>query len=169
ALIALTGGKAKVITYSQDSLQALKDTREAFTREIKTCSGCKIVDTIPLALTDIGPPLQQKTLSALTQHPEANAVAPLYDGMTLRGGEGFAPNMDLIRSGGGQTAAMAFPAQWGGWGVIDGLNRVLNGLKPQNSGVGWQLVTKDKNLPSSGPWNPPVDYQSVYRKLWGLG
>src|SRR5207244_3293326 len=151
ALIALTGGKAKVITYSQDTLQALKDTREAFVREIKTCSGCKIVDTIPLALTDIGPPLQQKTLSALTQHPEANAVAPLYDGMTLSGlaaavkasgraskitvmgGEGFAPNMDLIRSGGGQTAAMAFPAQWGGWAVVDGLNRVLDGLKPQNS------------------------------------
>jgi ribose transport system substrate-binding protein len=187
ALIALTGGKAQVIDFNQDSLLVGKYARVAFENEIKTCGGCKIVDTVALALTDVGPPLQQKTQSAILQHPEANALFPLYDGQTLAGvgagvkasgraakivvigGEGFAPDMDLIRSAGGQSAAMAFSAEWGAYGVIDGLNRVFDGKQPQNSGVGWQLVDRDHNLPTKGPWTPPSDYAAVYRKLWGVG
>jgi hypothetical protein len=49
--------------------------------EVSTCSGCKIVDTVKLGLTDVGPPLQSKSQSAILQRPEANAV---FHCMTVR-------------------------------------------------------------------------------------
>jgi ribose transport system substrate-binding protein len=186
AIIAKTDGKAKVIDFNQDALLVGKYARLGFEKEMSTCSGCKIVDTVNLGLTDVGPPLQSKTQSAILQHPDANAVFPLYDGQTLAGvaagvkasgraaklfvmgGEGYAPDMDLIRGHSGQNAAMGFSAEWGAYAVVDGLNRVFDGMQPQNSGVGWQLIDSSKNLPASGPWKPPVNFVSVYSKLWGL-
>lgn len=183
---AKTDGKAKVIAFRQDSLLAVKYIGEGFEKGLAACPGCKIVESVPLALTDVGPKLQQKVQSAILKHPDANVIASPYDGLTLAGlaagvkasgqakrlfvmgGEGYAPNIDLIRSGGGETAAMGFSSQWAGWAAVDGLNRVFDGKEPQNSGLGWQLVDADHNLPKDGPWEPPVDFRSAYAKAWGL-
>ena len=37
-----------------------------------------------------------------------------------------------------------------------------------DSGLGWQLVDKEHNLPPSGPFVPSVDFTAVYKKAWGV-
>lgn len=188
---AKLNGKAKVIIFKQDELLVVKYIREGFEAELKrACPGCKIVATVPITGTDVGPKLQQKTQNAILQHPDANAVYTLYDGLVLAGvgagvkasgrakdlvvvgGEGFAPNTDLVRSDSGeQTAGDGFPSDWTGFAAVDTMNRLFAGEKPVNSGIGWQVWDKTHNLPPSGPWVPikdgkPVDYRAAYEKIW---
>jgi hypothetical protein len=30
------------------------------------------------------------------------------------------------------------------------------------------MVDKDHNLPASGDYTPPIDYQAAYQKAWGV-
>ncbi len=85
------------------------------------------------------------------------------------GGEGFAPELDLIRSGQGLNAVNISPSDWTAWAAVDSLNSLFNGTSPAESGLGWQLVDKTHNLPASGPFVPSVDFKAVYKKAWGVG
>lgn len=77
--------------------------------------------------------------------------------------------MDLVRSGKGRYFGVGFSNVWEGWAAIDGLNRLLNGQKPANSGMGVQLYDADHNTPASGGYVPPVDFHAAYRASWGVG
>jgi ribose transport system substrate-binding protein len=187
AVIAATGGKAKVIVFNDPEFTILKYTAKGFIDEIKACAGCKIVAQVDFTGKELGPTLQQKAASVLLQHPEANAVkspfttatvlgiAPAVvqsgraDKVFVMGGEGFSPELDLMRNGQGVNAVMTAPSDWTGWAAVDTLNSVFLGKAPAESGLGWQLVDKTHNLPASGAYRSPVDYQAVYKKAWGIG
>jgi ribose transport system substrate-binding protein len=179
-------GKAKVVLFKLDAFLAGKYMREGLQQGFKSCPGCEIVDEVPLAPTDIGPKLQQKVQSALLKHPEANTVMPGFDVLLLagvgagvkasgRGGqvklfgaEGYAPTADLARQG-WVAGGVAVPADWQGWAAIDTLNRIFAGQKPVDEGLGFQAWDKTHNLGASGGYEPKVDYQAAYKKLWGAG
>jgi ribose transport system substrate-binding protein len=179
-------GKAKVVLFKLDAFLAGKYMRQGLKRGFESCSGCQIVDEVPLAPTDIGPKLQQKVQSALIQHPEANTVMPGFDVLLLAGvgagvkasgragqvklfgAEGYAPTADLARQG-GVAGGVAVPADWQGWAAIDTLNRIFAGGKPVDEGLGFQAWDKTHNLGTSGGYEPKVDYQAAYKKLWGVG
>ncbi|MEZ5215711.1 MAG: sugar ABC transporter substrate-binding protein [Ilumatobacteraceae bacterium] len=187
-LIDELGGDVKVISYQEDDLLAVTDIYEGFERELATCDTCEIVERIEFTFADLLAPtgLRDQTLAALQAHPEANAVHALYDGMsllgvaqavvdsgrndeiTMVGGEGFAPNLDLIRNNAGQDVAIAFPTSWTGWDSIDTVNRLLSGESNANSGIGWRLIDATQNLPEAGGYEPDVDYRSAYRAVWGV-
>ena len=134
---------------------------------------------------ELGPNLQQKATSALLQHPEANVVKSPYTSATLlgiapavkqsgragklyvMGGEGFAPELDLLRAGQGVNAVNIAPSDWTGWAAVDTMNSLFTGKPIADSGLGWQLVDKDHNLTGSGPFVPAVDFKGVYKKAWG--
>jgi ribose transport system substrate-binding protein len=179
-------GKAKVVLFKLDAFLAGRYMREGLKRGFESCSGCKIVDEVPLAPTDIGPKLQQKVQSALLKHPEANTVMPGFDVLLLAGvgagvkasgragqvklfgAEGYAPTADLARQG-GVAGGVAVPADWQGWAAIDTLNRIFAGEQPVDEGLGFQAWDKTHNLGASGGYVPKVDYQAAYKKLWGVG
>lgn len=185
-VVARQKGDAKVIIYDQDSLLITKYIRAAAEEELRTCDGCEIVERVPIALSDSPAVIQQKTQSALLKHPEANVLFPLHDGMTLSGvaaglqasgrsddvflmgADAFPPSIQLIRDG-VQDAQLGFPAGWGAYAAIDGLNRVFAGQQPQDSGIGWQLIDEQRNLPPRGGWEPPFDYVGAYEQLWNVG
>jgi ribose transport system substrate-binding protein len=186
-VIAKTEGKAKVIDFKQDEFLIVKYIREGFLQELAKCKTCEVVKTVDFTLADFGPRLQQKTQGALLQHPEANAMHVPYDTVMVNGvapaiiesgragqilvigGEGFPSNLRLIRDKKGQDAANGFPAEWNGWAAVDGMNHVFHGQKAVDSGIGWQLIDREHNLPAPGkPYTPPVDFKTAYKKAWGV-
>ena len=62
------------------------------------------------------------------------------------GGEGFADELDLIRSG-KITAANVISSEWVGWAAVDTMNSVFLNQPPADSGIGWTMVDATHNLP----------------------
>jgi ribose transport system substrate-binding protein len=187
AAIAATGGKAKVILFNDPTTTVLHYTGTGFLNAIKQCAGCKVVSEVDFKGLDLGPTLQQRAASVLLQHPEANVVKSPYTAATLlsiapaiqqsgrgsklyvMGGEGFQPELDLMRNHQGVSAVMISPSDWTGWSAVDTLNSLFQGKAPAYSGLGWQLVDSGHNLPAAGPWVSPIDFKSIYKKAWGVG
>ena len=48
------------------------------------------------------------------------------------------------------------------------MNSFFLGQPPADSGIGWTMVDKDHNLPASGEFVPPVDFQAQYKAAWGV-
>jgi ribose transport system substrate-binding protein len=187
AMIAATGGKAQVIYFNDPEFVVLKYTGQGFLNEIAKCSGCKVVDKVQFTGTELGSVLQQKAATALLQHPEANAVKSPYTAATIlgiapavaqsgrvgriyvMGGEGFQPELDLMRAHQGVNGAMIAPSDWTGFASIDTMNSLFRHEKPAYSGLGWQLVDPTHNLPASGPFVSSINYKAIYEKAWGVG
>lgn len=185
AVIAATDGKAQVILFQDSEFTSLKYTAMGIKEELAKCGGCKIVAEVDFKAAELGPALQQKAASALLQHPDATAVKIPYtaaallgiapavaqssrrDKLYVMGGEGFAPELDLLRQGKGITAVTIISSDWTGWAAIDTLNSLFLGRPPADSGLGWQLADKDHNVPASGPLVPAIDFKGAYRKAWG--
>lgn len=185
AVIAATGGKAKVLFFNTD-VTVLKYTGKGFLDEIKKCSGCEVVEEVAFQTIELGPNLQQKVTSALLKHPDATVVKSPFTAATLlgiapavtqsgragklyvMGGEGFAPELDLLRANQGVNAVNIAPSDWNAYAAIDLLNSLFTNKPIADSGFGWQLVDKTHNLPPSGPFVPKVDFRSAYKKAWGV-
>ena len=186
AVIAATGGKAKVVFFNSPTVTVLNYTGQGFKEEIAKCAECEIVEEVEFAGAELGPNLQQKATSALLQHPEANAVKSPYTSATLlgiapavvqsgrasklyvMGGEGFAPELDLLRAGQGVNAVNIAPSDWTGWAAVDTMNSLFTKAPVADSGLGWQLVDKANNLTPSGPFVPKVDFKATYKPAWGV-
>ena len=186
AAIAATHGQAKVVFFNDLEATVLYYTGTGFKNAIKQCGGCKIVDEVDFKGLDLGPTLQQRAATAILQHPEANVVKSPFTAATLlsiapavqqsgrasklyvMGGEGFQPELDLIRNHAGVNAVMISPSDWTGWAAIDTMNSLFRNEKPAFSGLGWQLVDPSHNMPASGPWKSPVDFAAIYKKAWGV-
>lgn len=187
AVIAATDNKAKVIFFNDDQTTVLHYTGKGFLDGMKTCSTCKVLANVQFTGLDLGPTLQQKAASILLQHPEANAVKSPYTAATLlsiapavsqsgragkvyvMGGEGFQPELDLLRNHQGVDAVMISPSDWTGWAAVDTMNSLFAGKAPAFSGLGWQLVDRTHNLPAGGEFVSSVDYKAIYKKAWGVG
>jgi ribose transport system substrate-binding protein len=186
AVIVATKGHARVVLFNDTEFTVLHYTGEGFKNELAKCSDCKVVDEVGFKAADLGPALQQKASTALLQHPEANSVKIPYTAASLlgiagavgqsgrasqlyvMGGEGFADELDLIRAKKGVNAVNVISSEWTGWAAVDTMNSVFAGQKPKNSGIGWTLLDESHNLPSSGPYNPKVNFKAVYEKAWGV-
>jgi ribose transport system substrate-binding protein len=186
AVIAATNGKAQVVFFNDLEVTVLRYTGKGFLDEIAKCGGCKVLANVEFTGAELGPALQQKVTSTLLRYPTANAVKSPFTAATLlgiapavsqsgrsaklyvMGGEGFAPELDLVRSGAGVNAVNIAPSDWTGWAAVDTLNSIFSGKPPADSGLGWQLVDKTHNIPASGPFVPPVDFRASYKKAWGV-
>ncbi len=177
--IVETNEEAKTIVFKDAASFAVLTELEGFEEEYAKCSGCEVVDTVEFTSEELGPALQQKASQALLQHPEANSVWVPYDAvmtagvapalrasgnlpkMRIMGGEGNEANMELIREDNGQDAIVGVPGEWEGWAAIDGLNRILDGEKPADSGIGIQVVDDNHNLTPSGQFVPQINGKLV--------
>jgi ribose transport system substrate-binding protein len=188
AMIAATNGHAKIIYFNDPEFVVLHYTGEGFLNEIRNkCPGCSVVDKVSFTGTELGSVLQQKASAALLQHPEANAIKSPYTAasilgisaavsqsgragsMYVMGGEGFQPELDLLRAHQGVSAAMIAPSDWTGWAAVDTMNSLFLHKAPAFSGLGWELVDATHNLPATGPFLGSIDYKAIYEKAWGVG
>jgi ribose transport system substrate-binding protein len=187
-MIAHTHGQANIIELREIDSPIVLAITGGFEQELKAkCPGCKILTTIPVTASDIGPPLQQKVQQALVQYPQANAMNIPFDGLYEGGagpallasgrahqvyvslGEGEPPVIAALHGGQIVGGGVARPNEWDGYGTVDALNRLFHHQHPVSTGIGLQAYDATHNLPSSGNYKAPIDFQSVYMKAWGLG
>jgi ribose transport system substrate-binding protein len=187
-LIGKSNGKAQVLTVNfTDPLWGPWIT-EGFTKELATCSGCKIIKQLDLANNDfVSNTAVSKFSTALLQAPTADSIFVAVGGWMSGGlaqavvssgrvaklqvttGFGDAANYDFIRNNRGQNAVVGYASPWGAWGSVDTAIRVLNGEQPVVEGDGMQIVDKDHGMPAAGQdFQPSVDYVAAYKKAWGV-
>jgi ribose transport system substrate-binding protein len=186
-LITKTNGKSKAIVLLETDLQITVNVYEGFLEEMRQCTQCKMVETVEFTAPDAGPKLQQKTEQALLKHPEANAVVTPIDDFVTAGvaaaimasgrnakilsvaGGGLPANMDLIRADRGEDGGYGISIGWESYSAMDNLNRLFNKQKPESSGIGVQVIDREHNVPPSGIYQPPIDFQAIYEKIWAEG
>jgi ribose transport system substrate-binding protein len=188
-IIGKTDGKAKVLSLKFTDAIWGGWIQDGFTKELATCSGCEVVDTLETGNADVaGGTLAQKFSTALLKNPDANAVNVPIDGwffaglaqavqssgrsndLNVIGAFGEPGNLDFIRKNGGEDATVGFSASWDGWAGVDALIRVFADQQAQPVGYGLQVVDADNNLPKEGElfsYNPVIDYAAAYTKAWG--
>jgi ribose transport system substrate-binding protein len=191
-IIGRTGGKAKIIElyYRYQILGEYEHL--GLLQSMENCPDCEIVAAPEFNNDDLGGGgLKTKIAAALAANPEATALvypyssvvplgdlngavraAGMADTMIVVGGEGSSSNLDLIRQGdSGITAEYAYPTAWSGWALTDSMNRHFAGEPVAAQGIGFQMIDKDHNLPATAgtEMTPPIDYQAVYKKSWGVG
>jgi ribose transport system substrate-binding protein len=187
AVIAHTGGHARVIFFNDPQLSVLQYTAQGFKDELARCEDCKLVQEVDFHANELGPQLYAKAAAALKNHPEANAVKIPYtsaalggiidavnksgrsDDLFVVGGEGFEPEINLIRGNGGLDTVNIISSEWVGWAAADTLNSTFLGRQPVDSGIGWTLADLAHNVPKTGPYVPAVDFRAAYRQAWGVG
>jgi ribose transport system substrate-binding protein len=184
-IIADSDNKAKVIAIQDPEFTVLYWTLDGFSKTIQDSGGSQIVDTLDVTVADLGNgQIVPKIQAELLKHPEANWIKSPYTYVTtigvaqalgananklkVMGGEGFADELDLIRSG-KITAANIISSEWVGWASIDTMNSFFLGQPPADSGIGWTMVDATHNLPASGEFVPPVDFHAEYKAAWGVG
>lgn len=186
-IVAQAGTSAEIMEMTEPDYQGVVVSSKAFHDALASlCKRCK-VDDVPFNLSDLGTQLRPKTEAGLLKFPKAKVAVFPYDSALLlggaaaiagsgrvgsllvMGGECLAPNVELIRSGGGQSACVAVPYPRMGWAAVDALNRIFQGQPEADSGIGNQLVDKDHNLPAAGVTYDGIgDYQANYKKIWGV-
>ncbi len=185
AAIAKLGDKANVLQLNDEEFRILDYTNEGFQTAVKAGGGKITYSTFQVA--DLGPKLEALVSGELLKNPDVNVVKSPYTGATLLGivsgiqkagrtgkvyvigGEGFAPELDLMRKNAVDVVNINPPA-WVGWATIDSLSSVFNGQKPVDCGIGWTLVDAQHGLPSAtgAAFDTFPDYRSVYKKAWGV-
>jgi ribose transport system substrate-binding protein len=183
-IVAKSKNRARIILVTDPEFTTLYYTDRGFRKVIQRSGGSKIVSTLEITTADfVGGQLVAKIQAELLRHPEATWIrSPFTFATTLgvvpalgsragkidvMGGEGFEPELDLLRAG-RITAVNIFVADWEGWAAIDTMNSVFRKTPPADSGLGWVMADDGHNVPASGPFDPRIDYRSQYRKAWGL-
>jgi ABC-type sugar transport system substrate-binding protein len=183
-IIAQSKGSAKVLHVRFRGVTLGEYLADGFTKEIATCEGCSVLGTVDITPQDV-PLIRQKFESALVKLPQINAVAVDVDfmmtagiqpalvaanrpGLIAAGGECSQDSLASLRTGRGIQMCIGSSLGWQAYSAADALNRVFAGVAPAPSGLGWSIVTKDRNMPSDGAeFDSSIDYREAYRKLWG--
>lgn len=189
-IIGKTAGKAQVLSLRFTDAIWGGWMQDGFTKELATCTGCKVVSTLKVGNVDVATgKLPQMFGTALLKAPTVNAVDVPLDGwffaglsqaiqssgrgtqLAVVGAFGEPGNLDLIRKGVGEDATVAFNAEWVGWSGVDNLARVLAKQPAQPAGAGLQVIDADHNMPAAGQpfqYEPAVDFESAFKKDWGV-
>jgi ribose transport system substrate-binding protein len=186
-VISASNNQAKVLVVNDPEFVVLKYTSTGFTDQIAHSGGSKVVDTLNFVSADLTTPkVGQEVQAELLKHPEINWIKSPYTFATLlgiqpaianqagkykvMGGEGFQPELNLIRTG-VVTAANSIDSEWTGWAAIDAMNSVFRHAKTRPSGIGWTITDATHNLPAPGTLvpTPSIDFKSQYKKAWGVG
>ncbi|MEU9343814.1 substrate-binding domain-containing protein [Streptomyces sp. NPDC048278] len=189
-----SGGKAKVLMVNDSEFPDVANGVKVFESKIgEYCPGCRISQRLDFSITDISTTLPSRVKAILQAHPDINYIYAPYDfaatqmstalaqaglagKVKLVGADGNPQNIQAIKDG-TQTVSYARPSELMGWVVADQMNRIFNGRPTIDDAAGFQTedyptqLLDKSNLPAdvAKPWDAGVDYQSAYKKLWGVG
>ncbi len=186
-VISTSNNQAKVLLINDLEFTVLKYTGAGFADQIAHSGGSKVVDTLNFVAADLPTPkVSQEIQAELLKHPEINwikspytfasqlgiqpAIANQAGKYKVMGGEGFQPELNLIRTG-AFTAVNVIDSEWTGWAAIDAMNSVFRHQKTRPSGIGWTIADATHNLPAPGTLvpSPNIDFKAEYKKAWGVG
>jgi len=185
-MVVHSGGKAQVGQITQSVVNVVKQRQDAVKAAVEACGGCKVVASVEQnpgegdlktvsrnaaqgllqrfpgdKLTYIAPPSDDEGLGAMQAIRASNRKIHTvgYD-CTEQG-------LAEIRKGDVHLGCMTTPLKWASWALVDQIVRLLNGGEALEQNPGTYLVTKE-TAPASGEEVQQPDYQSHYKKLWGI-
>jgi ribose transport system substrate-binding protein len=182
-VVSENNGEANVLSMNNPEYYDLKFWQAGFESGMeKYCSSCSL-ESIEYLAAEFGPGLQEKVATGLTKNPEINAIQMTWnpelgpeaaveasgraEEITTLGGLGVAADTAAVESG-SIKGVIAQPLPWWGFAAADTLNSLFAGKEPRDEGIGWQLFTKEQNLPAKGEeFTGPVDFEAAYKKSWG--
>jgi ribose transport system substrate-binding protein len=185
-IISTSNNQAKILLVNDPEFTVLKHTAAGFADQIAHSGGSKIVDRLNFVSADLNTPkVVQEIQAELLKHPEINWIKSPYTFASLlgvepaianqpgkykvMGGEGFQPELNLIRNG-SFTAANVIDSEWSGWAGIDAMNSVFRHEKTRPSGIGWTITDATHNLPPPSALVPPpaIDFKTEFKQVWGV-
>jgi len=182
-VISKSQNKAKILLLNDPEFTVLKYTAAGFADQVKHSGGSQVVATLNFTEADLGPKLTQEIQAELLKYPTVNWIKSPYTYATtlsveaalanqvgkykVMGGEGYQPELDLIRNG-TITAVNYIDSNWVGWAAVDAMNSDFDHTSPVPSGIGWTLIDSAHNLPASGSYVDPVNFKAAYEKAWGV-
>ncbi|MEA2362405.1 MAG: ribose transport system substrate-binding protein [Thermoleophilaceae bacterium] len=181
-------GEAKILVFNSSDNPGLAVREAGFREYLDQFEGISYVgDTINVPFAQVGPPLQAQMQSLLQRYPagEIDYVFTPFDGFAtfvvnavtsagrddvkVLGFDGSPQNVDFIRNGEGQVATQATPWEWCTWLAVDNLNRAMQGEDVFDGGCPSQVLDKSNVPPKGELWMGNADYETEFRKLWGVG
>lgn len=182
--IAEKEAEANVLNFTNSEYLIVENTVNGFSDRMAECDTCEVTD-IPWTLAEVGTEVTNKVKDSFVRVPDANVLQdslnPLVgfstgveqagktDSVSVVGGVGMPEDFELITGNKGLNALAAWPFAWWSWAAVDTLNSLMNGNEIEDSGLGWQVVDKDHNMPKAGEQlEPSVDYKAAYRARWGV-
>jgi ribose transport system substrate-binding protein len=186
-IIAETNGKANVAVLGYKLSLADVGRVNGFKKAF-TCSGCKVVTESDLGSgADLSTVTRNAIQPVLAQYPKgqldyiyivSDTFTPaLVQVLKLAGRNELkvvsndcnTQSVAGIRAGGLEKACFTTPLAWLGWAGVDLTVRQLAGQPMATENVPFSLVTQQNAPPASATGDPlAMDYQSYYKKLWGL-
>lgn len=184
----VANGGGNVIAVYDNSAQEVVQRFSGMQQALKQYGGAKLLQAQQISGAQIGPSESQLMSSFLQRYPKGkiNWVFCGYDFMCTPliqeiqrsgrteikalGYDGNLQNLGFIRAGQVQAAAIGYPLEWAGWGVVDDLNRQFNGQKlwPGTKYFNFRLLVK-ANLPKAGKsYQGDIDFRSRFRQIWKL-
>jgi len=181
--IGETDGRANLINTTNDQYALITELVTGYTDRITECPECTVTE-MPWVVEEVGAKLAAKVQAEILKNPEANALqnsnSPqlgMAQGIVQSGkageimgvgGLGLPEDVALLREEGkGLSVIGAWPIDWWSWAAIDTLNSIFNGEEPEDSGLGWQLIDSEHNLPKGEQFVPDVDFKAPYLARWG--
>lgn len=187
-IISETDGKADVGTFTVSAFPVLEQRYAGFKDAMAACSSCKLNEPVAVELTALVKDAAPSVAQFLRGNPSVNYMFSTFDGgavlaaqgirtagdkVPMVGTEGNAPNLDMIRKGGPEVAAVATPLEWVGWAAIDQTNRAFNHeppaeeWTPNGDGIPLKIVTKDNVPPEGQSYTGDIDFSAKFQESWG--
>jgi ribose transport system substrate-binding protein len=189
-----SGGKAVVAPFLDKEFVSNLKFDEGIHNVLEECGGCDVKNTVNFVATDVGTKLGANTVAYLQDNPDVEYFYSTYDpamaeqvasvsqaGLEVKSCSqlGDAQNLGFIENEQVQACDAAWDNEYEGWATIDQIIRlatnkplaVSKGVPARfkyGENIPWVLLDKG-NLPeSSETFTADFDYQSEYKKLWGL-
>jgi len=178
--IAQSEGEANVINATNEEFALINNLGMGYAARMEECAECEVT-SMPWTVSEAGAKLAAKVQATILREPEANALQDSANpqlGMSqgvvqsgkageikVVGGLGLPEDIALLKEEG--KGLDGWPINWMSWAAVDTLNSVFNEAEPEDSGLGWQMIDLEHNLPSGDDFEPEVDYKAVYTKRWG--
>jgi len=181
------GTKANTLSVGVPTFPTITTVVDSFQKEYKSlCPTCKL-GTISVSASDIGTPTVASAITAyLQQHPGVNVVESSDSDVAIglpSALKNAGQNPDIILLDTSPTVssyiasgqvAVTTGVDWPTiiWQMFDTFARIFTGQSTApdiSAGQPQWLISKD-NIPSTTSYFPLVaDYQSQFKKLWGVG
>jgi ABC-type sugar transport system substrate-binding protein len=160
-------------------------------KEFAVCSECKVTyaDPINFTASTVATTLPDRVIGALRRDPEINSIfvgfdppasliVPALDAAGFRGKVtmysqlGNAGPLALVRDNNIFVADATSSEEWGAWGGLDEVIRLMNGQPVVEENIPVRLLTSSdvSQLPPEGQvWvGDETGFRDKYKKLWGV-
>lgn len=178
-------GQARVLMLSLPDFVSVYEREQAAAAVFEQCQDCEIAKTIKMTVADLATTLPTQIKSALQADPDINAIYVGFDAgaqvantaiqqlgrddVFTYSGDGLQANVAEVASGGIQKVDANQPLAWMAWAGVDNLNRIFGGQAPLVDDMVPVVLLTEENAAAWTDGKVPIDYQSGYKALWGIG